>query len=61
MLTGACIWAGKAAVHLGTALLDIRDTKRTSNPEIAFVHELRQRFGKGEKQTANKAIDSDEE
>jgi hypothetical protein len=41
MFAGGAIIVGTAAVHLARSLLDLESTRGTTNPEIAFVAEIR--------------------
>jgi len=43
LLGGAAILVGRAAVSLGRQLLDLEIARSLTNPEVAFVAELRQR------------------
>ena len=56
MLTGAAIFIGKTAIHIGTAALDIKVIKHSNHPEIAFVHDVDIKFQSQKDNCVNKGI-----
>lgn len=43
LTTGGAVLATKAAIHLARALLNLKDIRRTTHPEISFLAEVRKR------------------
>jgi len=45
-LTEGLLLSGKILVHLSETLLDMRDIRRASGSELAFIHDVRRKFGR---------------